>query len=320
MLKLENISLHYGELNLFNQMNLQIDQPGLYCITGKSGCGKTTLLNIIAGYEKNYTGDVEISHDLKKGFIFQTFELIPELDVKENLALSGLANPISDDDILQMAKKLQIDSILDHEADEISYGQKQRVAIARALACNPRILLCDEATSALDPQTTSSILDLLKDINKRFGITIVIITHQMSVVREICTNVAIMSSGKVIETGSVADVFAHPKEQITKELLKGDTGNEKFQEKDLTEVIDKGERIRITFSENSAFEPVIANLILAFSEPVNILYASTKNVGGVAKGEMILEFKPGCTKVADMKKYISERGIEIEEVINNVDA
>ena len=150
------------------------------------------------------------------------------------------------------------------------------MAIARALASDPQILLCDEATSALDPQTTSSILELLQDINQKFGITIVIITHQMSVVREICTHVAIMKDGEVKEQGLVEEIFSHPKSQVAKELISKDSGNDVESKKLTQSEIQDGEIVRIVFSENSAFEPVIANLILTFHEPVNILKANTK--------------------------------------------
>ena len=183
----------------------------------------------------------------------------------------------------------------------------------------------DEATSALDPQTTSSILELLKKINRQFGITIVIITHQMSVVREICTHVAIMYEGEVVEKGLVADIFANPQSEVAKELIRKDTGSDidadsrldAGREKGQAE-IKSGEKIRIVFSENSAFEPVIANLILTFGEPVNILKADTKNVGGVAKGEMILEFMEGSTRTEMMKQYLKEKGLAIGEVTEYV--
>ena len=205
---------------------------------------------------------------------------------------------------------------------QLSGGQKQRVAIARALASDPKILLCDEATSALDPQTTSSILALLKDINERFNITIVIITHQMSVVREICSHVAIVKGGEVAEQGTVEEIFTHPKTAVARELLKNDVGDGEEKNRKTTsgkKLIQSGEKIRIVFSENSAFEPVIANLILNFNEPVNILKADTKNVRGVAKGEMILEFAPDCTKNKEMKQYLLDRGLDLEEVNENVD-
>lgn len=198
---------------------------------------------------------------------------------------------------------------------QLSGGQKQRVAIARALASDPKILLCDEATSALDPQTTSSILKLLEEINRNLHITIVIITHQMAVVREICTKVAILKDGEVVEKGSVEEIFNNPKSQVAKELILTDGS----QQTDLKPVIQSGDRVRIVFSENSAFEPVIANMILKFHEPVNILKADTKNVGGVAKGEMILEFPGDSEKAEAMKQYLKERGLAIGEVTDSVD-
>ena len=149
-------------------------------------------------------------------------------------------------------------------------------------------LTCDEATSALDPRPHPPILELLQDINQKFGITIVIITHQMSVVREICTHVAIMKDGEVKEQGLVEEIFSHPKSQVAKELISKDSGKRRRKQKATQSEIQDGEIVRIVFSENSAFEPVIANLILTFHEPVNILKATPKNVGGVAKGEMIL--------------------------------
>ena len=201
----------------------------------------------------------------------------------------------------------------------MSGGQKQRVAIARALASNPKILLCDEATSALDPQTTASILELLESINKRFGITIVIITHQMSVVREICTHVAIMKDGQVAEKGLVTEIFEHPKSEVARELINKDTDSDVDGTRKVTKEINNKKNLRIVFSESSAFEPVIANMILKFNEPVNILKANTKNVGGVAKGEMILGFREDNQKKEEMKQYLIEKGLEIEEVDNYVD-
>ena len=202
---------------------------------------------------------------------------------------------------------------------QLSGGQKQRVAIARALASNPQILLCDEATSALDPQTTAAILELLKNINERFGITIVIITHQMSVVREICSHVAIMKNGLVEEKGKVSEIFNHPKSQVAKELIFKDTENYVDGTRNTVEKINQSTNIRVVFSENSSFEPVIANMILKFGQPINILKANTKNVGGVAKGEMIIGFDKTNSKVEEMKQYLIEKGLEIQEVDNYVD-
>ena len=210
-----------------------------------------------------------------------------------------------------------------HSPNKLSGGQKQRVAIARALASNPKILLCDEATSALDPQTTASILELLKSINEQFQITIVIITHQMSVIREICNRVAIIEHRELVENGLVEDIFSHPKSKAARELILRDvpenSGKAEGAVAAQMERIQGDKKLRIVFTENSAFEPVIANMILQFGKPVNILRADTKNVGGVAKGEMILGLPDDRHLQIDMEQYLTEHGLEIEEVTGDVE-
>ena len=255
--------------------------------------------------------------------IFQHFNLLMQKSVLENICFPLYIHGKKKTEARKRAKELlEIVGLSDKAKAypaQLSGGQKQRVAIARALASNPKILLCDEATSALDPQTTASILDLLKEINQKFGITIVIITHQMSVVREICSHVAIMKSGEVVEDGKVSEIFTHPKSDVARELISRDLGNDIENTEKVASTISKGKNIRIVFSENSSFEPVIANMILQFNEPVNILKANTKNVGGVAKGEMILGFQENSNNVDKMKEYLTERGLEIEEVDNYVE-
>ena len=322
-------------------VNLSIESGDIYGIIGMSGAGKSTLVRCINFLEVPTKGRVLIngkslgdytSRELRKqrediGMIFQHFNLLMQKNVLENVCFPLYIQGKSKKDARKRAKELlDIVGLGDRTGAfpaQLSGGQKQRVAIARALASDPKILLCDEATSALDPQTTSSILALLKDINQRFNITIVIITHQMSVVREICSHVAIVKGGEVAEQGTVEDIFTHPKTAVARELLKNDVGDDGEEKRGTAaggkEIIKSGEKIRIVFSENSAFEPVIANLILNFNEPVNILKADTKNVGGVAKGEMVLEFAPDCTKNKEMKQYLLDRGLEIEEVSEHVD-
>ena len=194
---------------------------------------------------------------------------------------------------------------------QLSGGQKQRVAIARALATNPKILLCDEATSALDPTTTKAILALLKEINEKYGITIVIITHEMSVVQEICSHVAIIDDGVLAETGRVEEVFQKPKSKAAKKLMiQGD--GEVYEEM-------QGKRcIRIVFSSNSSYEPVIANMILTCKAPVNILLADTRDIGGVAHGQMILQLPEDGDAAEKMIQYLKNRKLEVEELDNYV--
>ncbi len=320
-----------GSVHALKNVSLSIESGDIYGIIGMSGAGKSTLVRCMNFLEVPTEGKVLIDgkslsefspKELRKerekiGMIFQHFNLLMQKNVLENICFPLYIQGKKKTEARARAMELlEIVGLADRAKAypaQLSGGQKQRVAIARALASDPQILLCDEATSALDPQTTSSILELLQEINKKFGITIVIITHQMSVVREICTHVAIMKDGEVKEQGLVEEIFNHPKSQVAKELISRDSGNDVESKKLTQSEIQDGETVRIVFSENSAFEPVIANLILTFHEPVNILKADTKNVGGVAKGEMILQFMSGSTHVQEMKDYLTERGLEIGE-------
>ena len=189
---------------------------------------------------------------------------------------------------------------------QLSGGQKQRVAIARALANNPGILLCDEATSALDPTTTKSILQLLQQINRDFGITIVIITHEMAVVQEICSHVAIIDNGELAESGTVEEVFTSPQTAAAKRLV--------FMVNPQAKEMQSKRCIRIVFSENSSFEPVIANMVLECKTPVNILMADTKDIGGIAHGQMILQLPEDEAAASKMIHYLRERKLTVEEV------
>ena len=320
-----------GSVQALKHVSLSIETGDIYGIIGMSGAGKTTLVRCMNFLEVPSEGKVLIDgkslsefspKELRKerekiGMIFQHFNLLMQKNVLENvcfpLYIQGKKKAEARAKALELLEIVGLADRAKAYPAQLSGGQKQRVAIARALASDPQILLCDEATSALDPQTTSSILELLQDINQKFGITIVIITHQMSVVREICTHVAIMKDGEVKEQGLVEEIFSHPKSQVAKELISKDSGNDVESKKLTQSEIQDGEIVRIVFSENSAFEPVIANLILTFHEPVNILKANTKNVGGVAKGEMILQFMSDSTNVPEMKKFLTERGLEIGE-------
>jgi D-methionine transport system ATP-binding protein len=321
-----------GTVEALKNVNLSIESGDIYGIIGMSGAGKSTLVRCMNFLEKPSEGEVLIDgkslgdfteKQLRKqrediGMIFQHFNLLMQKSVLENVCFPlYIQGKKKSEARARAAELLEIVGLSDKAKAypaQLSGGQKQRVAIARALASDPKILLCDEATSALDPQTTSSILELLKDINKRFNITIVIITHQMSVVREICTHVAIMKEGEVKEQGLVAEIFENPKSEVARELILKDTASD-VERKSVTQpTIQRGEKIRIVFSENSAFEPVIANLVLTFGEPVNILKADTKNVGGVAKGEMILQFKKHSKNVEAMKAYLTSHGLSIGEV------
>ena len=273
---IQNVSKTYstkdGNVQALKNVNLSIEQGDIYGIIGMSGAGKSTLVRCINYLEEPTEGKIFIKgkelgsfskKELRKqrediGMIFQHFNLLMQKSVLENICFPLYIHGKKKTEARKRAKELlEIVGLSDKAKAypaQLSGGQKQRVAIARALASNPKILLCDEATSALDPQTTASILDLLKEINQKFGITIVIITHQMSVVREICSHVAIMKSGEVVEDGKVSEIFTHPKSDVARELISRDLGNDIENTGKVAAKISKGKNVRIVFSENSSFE------------------------------------------------------------------
>ncbi len=310
-------------------INLDIHKGEIYGIIGMSGAGKSTLVRCLNFLERPTTGTVLIEgkdmSSLKEGelrktrteiaMIFQHFNLLMQRTVLDNICFPLEITGASKREARKRATELLEVVGLSEKAKaypaQLSGGQKQRVAIARALANNPKILLCDEATSALDPTTTKAILALLKEINEKYGITIVIITHEMAVVQEICTHVAIIDSGSLAETGTVEEVFARPKSSAAKKLVFQSDGS-KYEEM-------QGKRcIRIVFKSNSSFEPVIANMVLACKAPVNILLADTKDIGGVAHGQMILQLPEETVVAEKMIQYLVERNLEVEELQNYV--
>ena len=243
--------------------------------------------------------------------IFQDFNLLMQRTVLDNVCFPMEITGVRKREARKRAADLLSEVGLSEKAysypAQLSGGQQQRVAIARALANNPKILLCDEATSALDPTTTKSILALLKEINETRGITIVIITHSMSVVEEICTHVAIIDGGHLAEAGAVEEVFTRPKSAAARRLVLPESS------KGIDEMKSK-RCVRIVFSENSSFEPVISNMILECKAPVNILLADTRDVNGTAKGQMVLQL-PEDTETADrMIRFLTERRLAVEEL------
>jgi D-methionine transport system ATP-binding protein len=254
--------------------------------------------------------------------IFQSFNLLMQKSVLDNICFPLQIQGVKKKDAIVKARELlNTVGLADKEKAypaQLSGGQRQRVAIARALACDPKILLCDEATSALDPQTTASILALLRKINAETGITIIIITHQMSVVREICNHVAIIEKGQLVENGLVEEIFTHPKSRAARQLIiEGKDPDEWVEETAAPATMDllhEDRRIRIVFGTQSSFEPVIANMVLTMGTPVNILKADTKDVHGVARGEMILGLPADKELQERMIDYLKERGLDVEEV------
>ena len=246
--------------------------------------------------------------------IFQHFNLLMQRTALDNVCfpmeIAGIKKAEARKKALEYLKIVGLEEKALSYPSQLSGGQKQRVAIARVLASDPQILLCDEATSALDPQTTKAILELIKEINRDYGITVVVITHEMSVVQEICDKVAVLERGALVETGTVEELFRNPKTDEAKKLVF--SGRTQIQEM-------KGKRlVRVTFQEKSSFEPVIANLVLTYRTPVNLLYADTKNINGQAQGEMILQL-PEIEEVANkMIQYLRDTNMGVEEVSSDV--
>lgn len=314
-------------VTVLKNVNLSINKGEIYGIIGLSGAGKSTLIRCMNFLEVPTGGQVIFDgndlgqmteKELRKarqsmGMIFQQFQLLAQRNVLQNvcfpLELQGM------DKKKREAKARELLKIVDLEDKEKAYpaqlsgGQKQRVAIARALATDPKVILCDEATSALDPNTTKSILALLKDLNRNMGITVVVITHEMDVISSICDNVAIIDNGDIAEKGPVKEIFESPKSHIGRQLIMG----EAIKEADFSD----GRYFRITFDGREAKEPVISNLVLGTKVPVNIMYAQTKAIGSKAVGEMIIQFSENEENIEKALKYLKALDIPFEEVTRN---
>lgn len=327
IIRIQNVSKTFvtadNEVEALKGINLTINKGDIYGIIGMSGAGKSTLVRTLNFLEKPTEGTVIIEDkDLSKlsekeirkvrteiAMIFQGFNLLMQRSVIDNicfpLEIIGTPKAKARERARELLKVVGLESKEKAYPSQLSGGQKQRVAIARALATNPKILLCDEATSALDPTTTKAILELLKEINEKYGITIVIITHEMTVVQEVCSHVAIIDEGNLAEQGTVEEVFSHPKSKAAKKLV--------FMVNHSTPVMDGRRCVRITFTENSSFEPVIANMVLECNAPVNILLADTQDIGGIAHGQMILQLPEDEALQEKMISYLKDRKLNVED-------
>ena len=332
IIRVEKISRTFqptnGQVEAVQDISFSIDRGVIFGIIGLSGAGKSTLVRCLNLLEKPNEGNIYIEgknlmelseKELRKerqdiGMIFQHFNLLMQRNVLDNvcfpLEIAGVSKRKARLRAMELLETVGLSEKAKAYPSQLSGGQKQRVAIARVLANNPKILLCDEATSALDPQTTKSILTLLKEINQKYGITIVVITHEMAVIQEICSRVAVLDHGKLVEENTVEELFRAPKTEEAKKLILNEV-------KHITEM--KGKRmIRVTFDGKSAFEPMIGNVTLEYKTPLNILYANTKTINGNAEGEMILQL-PESQEIADrMIAYFKEKELGVEEVDNYV--
>ena len=313
-----------GTVRALHDINLDISQGEIFGIIGLSGAGKSTLVRCINYLEVPTEGDVLFEGnrlgqmspvELRKtrqsmGMIFQQFNLLAQRTVLRNvcfpLELVGTPKAQAKARAMELLKTVGLEDRAGAYPAQLSGGQKQRVAIARALATNPKVILCDEATSALDPNTTKSILGLLKEINRTMKVTVIVITHEMAVIEAICDRVAIIDQSRIAEFGKVSEIFSEPKSKIGRQLILGDAAEQvKFGD---------SRQIRIIFDGRESTEPVISNMVLACKAPVNIMYAQTRDVGGTAMGQMIIQLPQDEEDSARVLHYLENVKIPYEEV------
>ena len=335
MIVLKNISKVFtpGRLAItaVDNVNLTVEQGQIYGIIGYSGAGKSTLIRLLNGLEKPTSGSVMINgHDisaargeslrqarLKISMVFQHFNLLWSRTVSENIAFSMQIAGASKASIKQrVAELITLVGLSGREnayPSQLSGGQKQRVGIARALANNPDVLLCDEATSALDPQTTDQILDLLLDINRRFKLTIVLITHEMHVVRKICDRVAVMENGRVVEEGEVLSVFTHPQQDITRQFVRQISQESDTFDEELVSNLD-GAIIKLTFVGHSTHQPVVGEMTLRYGLPFNILHGKMSQTAHGVFGQLWLHVNANSEQLESILADLRQHEIHCEVI------
>ena len=316
-----------GTIRALDDITLDILEGEIFGIIGLSGAGKSTLVRCINYLEVPTAGEIffekkplskmkegeirEIRRSM--GMIFQQFNLLAQRNVLQNICfpLELVGTPKAKAEA-RARELLELVGLSDREKAypaQLSGGQKQRVAIARALATNPKVLLCDEATSALDPNTTKAILELLKEINRKMGVTVIVITHEMAVIEAICDRLAIIDKSHIAEYGTVGEIFSNPKSKIGRQLIMGDTVH--------VHNFGESKMIRLIFDGRASSEPVLANMILACKAPVNIMYAATKDIKGTAMGQMIVQLPNDEVEAKRMINYLDSTKIPYEEVTEN---
>ena len=319
-----------GEVEALKDVSLTIEKGEIYGIIGMSGAGKSTLVRCMNLLERPTSGEIWVngqelekmtSKELRRArgeitMIFQQFNLLMQRTCLKNVCfpmeLAGVKKAEAEKRAMELLEMVGLPDKANAYPAQLSGGQKQRIAIARALATNPKVLLCDEATSALDPNTTHSILTLIKDINRKLGITVVVITHQMSVVEEICDSVAILDGGVVVEQGSVQEIFANPKTAAAKRLVAPNGGS---AARDLSCFAPDDHVVRVTFNGSSTAKPLVASLAAEKGILVSVLSADTRDLSGQCYGSMLLKLPADLDEAKQAAAYMrAQPGITVEEV------
>nr|WP_281175223.1 ATP-binding cassette domain-containing protein [Devosia epidermidihirudinis] len=323
-----------ARITAVDHVDLSVERGQIFGVIGHSGAGKSTLIRLLNGLERADSGEIsvaglDLSHAseaalrkarLKIGMIFQHFNLLWSRTVAQNIAfaleIAGVDRATTKARVTELVGLVGLEGREDAYPSQLSGGQKQRVGIARALANHPDVLLCDEATSALDPETTDAILDLLSDINRRLGLTIVLITHEMHVVRRICDQVAVMEAGKVVETGPAKAVFAQPQAEVTKRFVRqitsADTVDGAFDPALAGGV--EGTLIKLIYVGPLARQPVLADAIRQFDLPINIVHGRVSRTRDAAIGELYVEVPAEGAALDALLAYLAERDI-VSEIV-----
>ncbi|HEL0046821.1 methionine ABC transporter ATP-binding protein [Streptococcus equi] len=343
MIQLDHIDITFHQkkrvIEAVKDVTLHINQGDIYGIVGYSGAGKSTLVRVINLLQQPTKGSITIDGELtfdqgkvqlsanslreKRrdiGMIFQHFNLMAQKTAKENVAFalrhSRLPKAEREKKVAELLELVGLSERADNYPAQLSGGQKQRVAIARALANDPKILISDEATSALDPKTTKQILALLQELNRRLGLTIVMITHEMQIVKDICHRVAVMQQGTLIEEGSVLDIFSTPREPLTQEFIKTATGIdealEKINQQDIVKELPANAILaQLKYAGTSTDEPLLNQIYRQFEVTANILYGNIEILDQVPVGEMIVVFEGAAASIEAAEKALHEAGVYV---------
>lgn len=337
MISIEGLSKIFSSSNneqitAVNELTLDIQEGEIFGVIGYSGAGKSTFVRLLNRLEEPTSGRIVIhDHDITEmnakqlrvarqeiGMIFQHFNLLWSRTVKDNIAfpleIAGVPKDKRDKRVKELINLVGLTERENAYPSQLSGGQKQRVGIARALANNPKVLLCDEATSALDPETTDSILDLLVDINKQLGLTIILITHEMHVIRKICNQVAVMEKGKIVEQGDVLDIFLRPQQQVTKRFVEQvmGTADENEGVTDLINTYEHGKIVRLHFIGETANQALISKVAKEFSIEVNILQGKITQTQAGAYGTLFVQMIGETSELNKALRFIQDTSVEVE--------